>query len=173
MRTPILSIALAVSVLNTFAAEAPRFPESINVAGAQCESVGHLTTRLPARVADLSGIYDSESITDGRQTLKINMHADGSGGWLIDGTLITQYASDPPEVTKFTNMPLHTTAKAAWFETGIPSLTGYSVNYLRPRLSRDDPNFQWGPAVLIGDSIYTRKADRASGRIAATKGGKQ
>ena len=173
MRTPILSIALAASVLNAFSAEPPRFPESFNVAGAQCDSTGHLRNRLPPRVPDLSGVYDSESITDGRQTLKIQMHADGSGGWLIDGTLTTQYASDAPEVLKFTNMPLHTTDKAAWFETGVPSLTGYSVNYLRPRLARDDQKFEWGPAVLIGDSIYTRKADRASSRIAASQGGKQ
>ncbi len=173
MRTPILSIALAALTHPAFAAEPPRFPESINIAGAQCDSAGHLTNRLPPRVPDLSGVYDSESITDGWQSLKITMHADGSGGWLIDGTLTTRYGSDAPEVMKFTNMPLQTTAKAAWFETGVPSLTGYSVNYLRPRLDRNDPNYQWRPAVLVGDSIYTRKAERATSRTTASKRSKQ
>jgi hypothetical protein len=170
MRTPLFLVALALPAIALSAAKPPPFPESFNVAGADCESVGHLIHRLPEKIASLSGEYDSHSITDGRQKLKLHLHANGNGEWLVDGTLTTDYGIEPPEVVKFTNIPLQTNGKAAWFETGIPNLVGYSVNFLRPRLSRDDPSYQWGPAVLIGDSIYTQdQKAKAGGKPTASK----
>jgi hypothetical protein len=161
MRIPILIAAIVIPSFCAFAAEPPPLPKEITVEGASCKGAEHLKPRAPERPADLSGLYDSESITDGLQTLKLRVHADAASGWLVDGTLSTTYGRNPPELVTFKNASLRIEGGAAWFENGIPAFTGHFVSFKPPQLAPNDPVFAWRPALVMHGSVYSREIDRA------------
>jgi hypothetical protein len=151
---PLSSIALVSFVVHASAAEPPRLPDSINVAGGDFQTTEYVAPRAPKNLETLSGIYDSHSITDGRQWLELKVHRGVGKTWLVDGTITTQYRPQPPETVSWTNAPLTVSGELAWFQTGIPKLVGHAVIYRKPDNFPQEAKGAPQPAIIMGDSVY-------------------
>ena len=139
-------------------ATAPPLPPTINVAGADCSSAEHLKPRRVDDPSKISGLYESGSITDGRQTLRLRVHSTKRGVWLVDGSLSTTYGTEGAEVVKFTNAQLQKSSAATWCETGMPGVVLHLVTFKPPKLGVQDPDHPERPALILSDSVYHRSA---------------
>jgi hypothetical protein len=154
MRIPTVAISLLGFVVHLAAGEPPALPKRINVAGADVDTSEHAKPRVPKDPASLSGVYDSHSITDGRQWLELKVHRAPDKTWLVEGLLTTEYRPEVPQIVHFINAPLNIESGRVWFDTGIPNLIGHAVIYREPGIFPKDPKGAPEPAIIMADCVY-------------------
>jgi hypothetical protein len=150
MRTQLFTAILLTSTM-AFADDSAR-PEEINVGGASVKTDGCCLAWKPEKAAEITGTYQSVSITDGSSTLEIKAAGEGDD-ILLTGKIVTKWADGSECTITFTHGDLSVEKGDPNFTASRGIITGWFVQFVRPEVAKAKPR----PALILGGDVYVRK----------------